>query len=435
MAAAQQRPELPLSRTIEGMQNRIQSLEVSQGELRKAQEALSESQRKLFTLMANLPGMAYRCLNDQNWTMEFVSEGCLALTGFAPSDLIGNRTLSYDNLVHPEDRERVWDRIQAALRQKAAFRLEYRIRHASGQLRWVWEQGVGVFAEDGELLVLEGFITDITDRKRAEEELVKAQEQLEHRVQKRTAELAAANAQLQREVDERRQAEAAVRGEQQLLHRLLELHEQERQMVAYDIHDGFAQHVGGAAFRFHAFRQLFRESPEEAWREFDAGMSLLDQSLLEARRLIGGLRPPVLDELGVAAAVRALVDEKQLATGTTIELHCDLRNRRFASPLETAVFRIIQESLNNALRYSRSDEVYVELAEVDSSLRIEVSDLGIGFDPGQVAGNHFGLQGIRHRARLFGGHAVIQTAPGQGTRILVDLPLVGNSASDPDAGP
>ncbi|HLG23055.1 MAG TPA: CHASE domain-containing protein, partial [Candidatus Manganitrophaceae bacterium] len=82
---------------------------------RRAERALSESQRVLSTLMSNLPGMAYRCKNDPEWTIEFVSEGCLDLTGYHPSDLIGNKTLSYATLIHPEDQEPVWDDVQAAL--------------------------------------------------------------------------------------------------------------------------------------------------------------------------------------------------------------------------------------------------------------------------------------------------------------------------------
>ncbi len=133
---------------------------------------LEESQRILTTLMANLPGMAYRCMNDKDWTMEFVSEGSLALTGYEPSDLIGNSKVSYAQLIHPDDVEMVWDKVQAALERKEPFELEYRIGTADGAQKWVWEQGRGIFSAEGELLSLEGFITDITERKLAEERLI-----------------------------------------------------------------------------------------------------------------------------------------------------------------------------------------------------------------------------------------------------------------------
>jgi putative nucleotidyltransferase with HDIG domain/PAS domain S-box-containing protein len=141
-------------------------------------EALTESERKLETLMGNLPGMAYRCLNDKNWTMEFCSDGCFDLTGCEASDLIGNRKCSFNDLIHPDDQGPVWDRVQEALAEKQPFKVVYRIQTAEGKEKWVWEQGVGVFSEDGDVLALEGFVTDITDRKLAEDALKKSHEEL-----------------------------------------------------------------------------------------------------------------------------------------------------------------------------------------------------------------------------------------------------------------
>ena len=181
------------------------------GSIRRSEEALRESQRTLATLMSNLLGMAYRCRNDRDWTMEFVSEGCLHLTGYQPDDLIGNRTVSYAQLIHPDDRESVWDEVQAALRVKEPFHLVYRIQSAKAEEKWVWEQGQGVFSPSGELLALEGFITDVTDRERAEEALRKTHDDLERRVKKRTADLSAANEQLRNEIAERERVESALR--------------------------------------------------------------------------------------------------------------------------------------------------------------------------------------------------------------------------------
>lgn len=144
-------------------------------ERRRVEEALRENQRMLATLMSNLPGLAYRCRNDRDRTLEFASEGCLQLTGYSPNDLIGNQMTSYAHLIHPDDRESLWNEVQEAVRDHRPFRLVYRIRTAGGTICWVWEQGRGVFSPDGSLLALEGFITDITDRKRTEEEVLKTQ--------------------------------------------------------------------------------------------------------------------------------------------------------------------------------------------------------------------------------------------------------------------
>lgn len=140
-------------------------------ERKRADEALRESERRLIALMGNLPGMAYRCRNDQDYTMEFVSEGCAALTGYSPADLLHNRKVSYGQLIHPDDQGWIWETLQANLERRQPFQFNYRIIAASGEERWVWERGTGLFSESGEFLGLEGFIQDITERRRAEEAL------------------------------------------------------------------------------------------------------------------------------------------------------------------------------------------------------------------------------------------------------------------------
>lgn len=132
---------------------------------------LRESQRQVATLMSNLPGMAYRCRNDPEWTMDFVSEGAKAITGYSAEDLIGSRVVAFGQLVLREDAPAVWETVQAALRTGEPFEVSYRIITAIGEMRWVWERGRGVFSEQGELLALEGLITDVTTLKHAEGEL------------------------------------------------------------------------------------------------------------------------------------------------------------------------------------------------------------------------------------------------------------------------
>jgi len=138
---------------------------------KRAEKALKESERKLSNWMANLSGMTYRCRNDRNWTMEFMSEGCHALTGYFPEDIKD----TYVDIIHPDDREYVWQTVQNALAEKKPFQLNFRIRTASGEERWVWERGVGVFSALNVLQALEGVIVDITDQKRAEKALTESE--------------------------------------------------------------------------------------------------------------------------------------------------------------------------------------------------------------------------------------------------------------------
>jgi PAS domain S-box-containing protein len=165
-------------------------------EERRAHRALRESQRALAALMSNLPGMAYRCRNDADWTMEVVSEGVQALTGHAPDALLAG-AVPYGTLIHLNDRVRVWDAVQAAVACNQPFELSYRIRAADGAEKWVWERGAAVRGPAGEVIALEGFVTDITERRRAEDEVARLNAELEERVKQRTAQLEAANAELE----------------------------------------------------------------------------------------------------------------------------------------------------------------------------------------------------------------------------------------------
>ncbi len=169
-----------------------------------AETALRQSERRLATIISNLPGAVYRCRADGNWTIEFLSDGYLALTGYPPSELIGQPGARHTELIHPEDRQREFDAMQQAVAQKRHYQVEYRLRTATGEEKWVWEQGIGVFSESGQWEAFEGYTVDITARKRAEEAVRLAHDQLEQKIAERTAALNRANVQLQQESEERR---------------------------------------------------------------------------------------------------------------------------------------------------------------------------------------------------------------------------------------
>jgi PAS domain S-box-containing protein len=155
---------------LEDGSTRWDGIEFDISEQKKTEAALRENQRQMDTLMANLPGMAYRCRDDRDRTMEFVSKGCQALTGYAASDLIDDAAVSFMDLVHPYDREYVRQNVRQQLDRRMPFYLVYRMVPCGGGEKFVWEQGVGVY-EDGHVVAIEGFIADITDRRRAEEKL------------------------------------------------------------------------------------------------------------------------------------------------------------------------------------------------------------------------------------------------------------------------
>ena len=206
--------------------------------------------------------------------------------------------------------------------------------------------------------------------------------------------------------------------ERNLLRRLLEIQERERQLVSYEIHDGLAQYLAGALMHLQACQHL---CPPAAAREFDQSLRLLQAAAEESRRLIGGLRPPALDELGLLEAVESLVEEARTDIGSVTFAHA-MPGDRLPPQLETSVFRIVQEGISNARKHSRARRLRIELTRSADSVRILVADDGRGFDPTRVPEERFGLEGIRQRSRLLGGEPRITSAPGAGTTIEVTLP-------------
>jgi PAS domain S-box-containing protein len=141
-------------------------------ERKKTERIISEQKREIDTLMSNLPGMAYRCANNINWTMEFVSEGCYQLTGYRKDELLNDKIVSYANLIHKEDQLIVYETVQNAVNNRESFTLLYRINTWQGIEKWVWEKGRAIYNDKGEVICLEGFVTDITERKLAEEKII-----------------------------------------------------------------------------------------------------------------------------------------------------------------------------------------------------------------------------------------------------------------------
>lgn len=135
------------------------------------EKALIESERSKSVLLSNLPGLAYRCDYDRNWTMKFVSDGCFKLTGYLPESFINNRDLSFNDIISPEYREILWLEWSHNLTSKLPFKFEYEITTSSGEKKWVIEVGQGIYKDNGDVEALEGIILDISDRKAMENNL------------------------------------------------------------------------------------------------------------------------------------------------------------------------------------------------------------------------------------------------------------------------
>lgn len=225
---------------------------------------------------------------------------------------------------------------------------------------------------------------------------------------------------LAREVRVRTLAEQKLQAEERLLKRLMDIQERERRLVCYEVHDGLLQGVISAKLLVDVAIRSGATAPRDELRQ---SRDLLEKSIEEGRKLIGNLRPMVMDERGILEALRFLVAEERLKDSGDIRFTHDVTFDRLPPLLESNLFRIAHEALLNVRRHSRATTTEVRLEQNDDRIRLEIADDGVGFDPAQVAEDHFGVQGIFERARLFGGKAVIDSAPGSGTRVSVEMPI------------
>jgi PAS domain S-box-containing protein len=377
-------------------------IEIDITESKRSEEALRKNQRMLATLMANLPGLVYRCRNDADWTMEFVSEGSVALTGYRPEDLLQNRVTSFAALIVPEDRPRAAQLVQAALKKREVFELTYRIHAANGEEKWVWERGQGVFAPDGTLLMLEGFISDITGQRRAEAE---------------------------REAATKR--EQKVRAE--FTRQLIASQEAERTRIAREIHDHLGQLLTALKLDL---RSLERRASVLSDTDLQSALlgkigsakELADETITSVQKIASELRPGILDRLGLAAAIEA--EAQTFAARTGVTCHCAVPEATPPIPQDRAIaaFRIFQEIMTNVARHAHATEVDIQLALDPTRLELTVADNGVG-----LADQHFhnpksfGLLGMMERAEIIGGQIEFRKrAGGSGTVVAVRLPFGEN---------
>ena len=201
--------------------------------------------------------------------------------------------------------------------------------------------------------------------------------------------------------------------------------EEERRRIAYDLHDGIAQLIVSAKQHVETCRDLAGRDAEGAARELAKAAARLQGAVVETRRVLAALRPSAVDSLGLSEAIRRSLEEAAQEVGWSTRFDDGLGDLRLPSAVETAVFRIVQETLANAARHARSARVEIELGLREGHLHLRVRDDGVGLlgDDAPGAARGLGLAGMRERARLLGGTCSIESAPGGGTCVTVALPL------------
>lgn len=273
---------------------------------------------------------------------------------------------------------------------------------------------------------------DLTDRKRAEEDLKRSREELETRVDERTAELAETNQSLRQEIVERKHAEQE---RVELLRKIVTTQEDERRRIARDLHDQMGQRLTALRLKIASLKEEAEDRPSlkakiERLGEIGARLDA------EVNFLAYELRPSALDDLGLAAAIANFVQEWSRHFETAAEFHSSgLNDRRLEPEVETNLYRIAQEALNNTLKHANAANVSVLLERRRNEVVLIIEDDGVGFEPtkqmaARAPGMGLGLIGIRERAAIVCGTVEIESAPDQGTTIYVRVPVTFTDARE-----
>jgi PAS domain S-box-containing protein len=230
-----------------------------------------------------------------------------------------------------------------------------------------------------------------------------------------------------RDITERKRTAEELR---RLTARLLEVQEEERRQVAYDIHDGIGQLLTAASMHVESFyARRGPAAPADAETELGKAKRCLADAVVEMRRMVSELGPLQLEEMGLVGASRRLLSDMAERSGWQTEFEDTTDGARLDGMVETALFRIVQEALSNVAKHSGAQRVRVSFACAEDCLRIGVRDWGCGFDPGAMpdkptAGRNVGLVGMRERAALIGAQLRVESAPGKGTSVSAVVPIV-----------
>lgn len=248
-------------------------------------------------------------------------------------------------------------------------------------------------------------------------QVVQLGQQLEQKVEQRTNELVKTQEALAHKAKQL----------QQLLGGMVRIQEAERARIALDLHDGSNQLLTGTLYEIQAAQESILDQREiVALEKLETAKGLLRQIEAENRRIISGLRPPILDSQGLVPALKwhadAYQEHYQIACSTLVSG----QPSRLAPEIETTIYRIVQESLNNVSAHAQAQKAQVQIDFRPTRLHVIVEDDGIGFAPEEVlatAAGHVGLVGMRERVQSIGGRIEVHSAPGHGTRIVLDVPL------------
>jgi two-component system sensor histidine kinase DegS len=214
-----------------------------------------------------------------------------------------------------------------------------------------------------------------------------------------------------------------VKHQQQMGLQVIQAQEEERKRVAREIHDGPAQSMANVVLRTELVEKILsNDGVEKAREELKELKGLVRESLADVRRIIFNLRPMALDDLGLVPTLKKYIEELTHKYDLIVDFKTFGKERRPSSSMEVALFRLVQESLSNVIKHARASETQIKLEFQAERIYLVIKDDGVGFNMKQKAREGFGILGMKERVKLLDGQFVIQSAPGQGTKLLLVIP-------------
>jgi len=314
-------------------------------------------------------------------TLDYCNQRWRSYKGLGLEELQGE---GWQRMLHPDDRERVVNAWHKSVANGKPYEQEERHRRADGTYRWFLSRGVPLRDATGRIVRWYGTNTDIEDRKGAEVALNQSFGQL-----------------------------------RSLAARLRTVREEERTRLAREIHDELGQALTAIKISLSSF---IHELPAEKKQESESILKLVDQTIQSVRRIATELRPIILDDFGLVAAVEWAGEEFAARSGIKLRLDLPREDLVMDQDIATAIFRIFQETLTNVARHAEASEVEVRLGKDDDSIVLEVRDNGRGMNEELATGGSLGILGMRERALLLKGKLTIHGTPGIGTTVRVRIP-------------
>ena len=391
-------------------------------ERKKAEDALKESEERYRTLIENAgASIGYY---DTGGRVLISNSNMARDLGFKKwVDLIGKSIL---DLFPEQQAKSILNRIKKAVMEKKGDNFEFLTELPHGK-RWFLTNIQPIKNSVGLVSGVLSISTDITDRKTAEEELKKAKDELEQRVEKRTAQLTKANLDLKTEITERRQAEEHIRI---LTQRLIEAQEDERQRISRELHDRVAQDLSSAKIACDLLLHMYMD--DEAKQKISEISDTLNSTIFAVRDMAYDLRPPGLEELGLIQAISLYCEDFSEKSSVEVDFHhAGIDNLSLSLDAEINIFRLIQEGLNNVKRHAEASLATIRLMGAFPNIILRIEDDGKGFDVDKRLDEapdekRMGLRSMLERAGLLQGKMTIHSRPTEHTIISVKFPYEAN---------